>query len=195
MTAGEHTQGSWQISLSDQQVFLRLRWPVDVCLRSRITDTILSFNSHAEIWTHLFAHVFSVYDWLSELTYIFFPVICWSYMRREMYDSLSISNKLYSCHHLYFSLSRETTLLRLSRDHSESAKFILGTQSLTKLVYYNSSFPVKINSCNFLSYLLKLSVKFTLSIERSTGNETDCLWMTIYTLHHGGWALWRPPLA
>ena len=37
---------------------------------------------------------------------------------------------------LYFSLSCETTLLMLSRDRIESTKFIPGTQSLAKLVYY-----------------------------------------------------------
>ena len=52
-----------------------------------------------------FAHVFSVYGWLSELTYFrFFPVICWSYLRTEISISLSMGNRLYSrTHILYFS--------------------------------------------------------------------------------------------
>ena len=38
----------------------------------------------------------------------------------------------------YISLSCETTLLMLSCDHIESAKFIHGTLSLAKLVYYTN---------------------------------------------------------
>ena len=83
---------------------------------------------------------FSVYGWLLELTYFhFFPVICWSYLRTEISVTLSIGNKLYSRCHLYLSLSCETTLLMLSRDCIESAKFIYGTLSLAKLVYYKTS--------------------------------------------------------
>ena len=55
------------------------------------------FKSHAGIWTDLFARVFSVYGWFSELTYFrFFPVICWSYLWTEISLTLSIRNKLYS---------------------------------------------------------------------------------------------------
>ena len=65
--------------------------------QSKIADLIWSFNSHAEIWTRLFAHVFSVYGWLSELTYFHsFPAICWSSLRTEISVTLSIGNKLYS---------------------------------------------------------------------------------------------------
>ena len=48
----------------------RFAWVTSWSLpQSKITDLILSFNSHAEIWTRLFAHVFSGYGWVSELTY------------------------------------------------------------------------------------------------------------------------------
>ena len=62
---------------------------------------------------------FSVCGWLSELTYfrVFFPVICWSYLRTDISVTQSIGNKSYS-------LSCETTLLVLSCDHIES-KFIV----------------------------------------------------------------------
>ena len=52
-----------------------------------------------------------------------FPVICWSYLRTEIFVILSTSDKL------HFSLSCETTLLILSCDRMESAKFIHGTPS------------------------------------------------------------------
>ena len=73
-------------------------------LLERRTDLPLSperpaglFKSSARIWTRLFAHAFSVYGLLSELTYFrFFPVICWSYPRTEISVSLSIANKTYS---------------------------------------------------------------------------------------------------
>ena len=61
----------------------------------KITDLILSFNSYAEIWTRLFAYTFSVYGWLSELTTLFIPVICWSYLWTELSVTLSTDNKLY----------------------------------------------------------------------------------------------------
>ena len=90
------------------------------------------------LWTRLFAHVFSVYDWLSELTYFpFFSVICWSYLRTEISVILSTGNKLDSRHHPLLPLSCEATLLMLSCDRIESAKFFHSTPSLAKLVYYS----------------------------------------------------------
>ena len=50
-------------------------------------------------------------------TFVFFSVICWSYLRTEI-----------SCHFIHrmnFSLSCETTLLMLSCDRIESARFIV----------------------------------------------------------------------
>ena len=72
-----------------------LVWPADLCLLSKITDLILSFESH----------VFSVYGSLSELTYFrCFTVICWSYQRTDISVILSNGNKLLSRHHpLFFS--------------------------------------------------------------------------------------------
>ena len=62
----------------------------------KITYLILSFNSHEEIWTHVFAYVFFVNGWLSELIYFrFFPVICWSFLRTEISVTLSTGNKLH----------------------------------------------------------------------------------------------------
>ena len=47
------------------------------------------FKYNAGIWTCLFANVFSVYSWLSELIYFrFFLVICWSYLRTEICHSI-----------------------------------------------------------------------------------------------------------
>ena len=98
-----------------------LEWPADLYLQSKITDHILSFKSR----------VFSVYDWLSELTnFRFFPVICWSYPLTEISVILSTGNKI------HFSLSCETTVLMLSCDRIEAAKFIHGNLSPAKLVYY-----------------------------------------------------------
>ena len=50
---------------------------------------------------------------------LFFSVICWSYMWTAISVILSTGNKL------HFSLSCETTLLMLSCDRIESAKFIV----------------------------------------------------------------------
>ena len=71
--------------------------------QSKIPDLVLSFNSHAEIRTRLFAHVFSIYGWLSELTHSrFFTVICWPYLRTEISFTVSTGNKLYPCHYSLF---------------------------------------------------------------------------------------------
>ena len=61
------------------------------------------FKSYADIWISSLPTYFSVYGWLSELTYFrfFFLVICWSYLQMEISVTLSIGNKLY--HILYFS--------------------------------------------------------------------------------------------
>ena len=76
----------------------RFAWVTSGSLpQSKTTDLILSFNSHTEIWTCLFTHIFSVYDWLLELTYFhFFPEIWWSYLWTEISVTLSTGNKLYS---------------------------------------------------------------------------------------------------
>ena len=49
-----------------------LERPLDLHLQSKITDLIFSLKSQTEIWTSSLPHVFSVYGWLSELTYFRF---------------------------------------------------------------------------------------------------------------------------
>ena len=83
---------------------------------------------------------FSVCGWLLELTYFcFFLVICWSYLRTEISVTQSIGNKLYS-------LSCETTLLMLSCDRIESAKFIVASKAsilhLDELKPFHSKFQI-----------------------------------------------------
>ena len=60
-------------------------------------QTLYCLSSPIRKYEH--THVFSVYSWLSELTYSPF---CWSYLRTEISVILSIGNKIYFCHHLYF---------------------------------------------------------------------------------------------
>ena len=121
-----------------------LERPSDFCLQSKITELILSFQVPCGNMKILFAsRIFC--SWLVIGTYIlpvFFPVICWSYLRMEISVILSISNKLYSRHYpLFFS---ETTLLMLSCDCTESAKFTPSTPSPAKLVYYMFTIPLNI---------------------------------------------------
>ena len=123
-THGELTGGlEWPAGLSPS-----LERPVDLCLLTKITDLILSLKSHAEIWTSS-PHVFCCL-WLVIGTYTllgFFPVIHWSYLRTEISVILSIGKKYILAIILYFSLSCETTLLMLSCDCIESAKFIFSS--------------------------------------------------------------------
>ena len=116
--------------------------------QSKITDLILSLNSHAEIWTCLFAHVFSVYGWLSELTY--FRFFSGNLLILSENGNMSLYPQAINYNPLYFSLSCETTLLMLSCDRIESAKFIHGTTSPAKSVYYMISpiFEKKKNAMN-----------------------------------------------
>ena len=105
----------------------RLEWPAGLYLRLRDQTTSLFhlsdhwistfspklpafyclFKSHSEVWTFSLHHVFFCL-WLVIGTFIlplFFPVICWSYLRMEISVSLSIGHKLFSRHHmLFFSL-------------------------------------------------------------------------------------------
>ena len=83
-----------------------LEWPVGLYHQSKITDLILSFQVPCGYMNILFTHILFCL-WLVIGTYIlpvFFLEICWSYLRIEKSVTLSIGNKLYSCHHLlYFS--------------------------------------------------------------------------------------------
>ena len=136
-TAGEHARGSRQVCLSDQRTS-PFAWVTSGSLLSApnyrlyILSQVPSGNMNI-----LFVTCIS-FLWLVIGTYIlpfFLPVICWSYLRTEISVTLSIGNKLYS-HLLSFFLSSETTLLMLSCDLIEPAKFIHSTLSLSKLVYY-----------------------------------------------------------
>ena len=69
-------------------------------------------------------------------TSVFFPVICWSYLRTEISVTLSIGNKLYSSPSSFIFSFQWPTLLMLSCDRIEPAKFIHSTMTLAKLVYY-----------------------------------------------------------
>ena len=92
-----------------------------LCLLSKLTDLILSFQVPCGNMNILFTpHIFlfmTCYRNLHTLVF-FFWVICWSYQQMEISVTLSLGNKLYS-------LSCETTLLMLSCERTESAKFII----------------------------------------------------------------------
>ena len=110
----ENTEGEltglldWLVALS-----LRLRQvglspsfeqPIDLCFQSQNFRPYIVFSSPMRKYEHpLCLTYFSIYGWLSELTYFpYFLVICWSYLRTEI--SVTICKKLYSRHHLlYFS--------------------------------------------------------------------------------------------
>ena len=68
----------------------------------------------------------------------FFPVTCLSYLRMEISVILYRGNTLYSSSSIFIFSFLWPTLLMLSCDHIELAKFILSTLSLAKLVYHNS---------------------------------------------------------
>ena len=77
---------------------LLLERPADLCLQSKITDLILSFQVLCESMNILFAsRIFlfmAVYRNLR--TSVFFSVIWWSSLRTEISVTQSIGNKLYS---------------------------------------------------------------------------------------------------
>ena len=80
------------------------------------------FKSHADIWISsspkYFLFVYGCYRNLH--TFVFFLVICWSYLQTEISATPCIGNKLYS-------LSNGTTFLVLSCDLIESATFIIAS--------------------------------------------------------------------
>ena len=110
-TSGSHPfawEISWSLPSFVRPAYLSpsLERIVDLFLQSKITDLMLSFQVLCGYMNILFSHVFFCL-WLVIGTYIlpFFPVICWSYLQTEISVTLSIGNKLYSCHlSLYFSL-------------------------------------------------------------------------------------------
>ena len=89
-------------------------------------------------------------------TLVFFPVICWSYLRTEISVTLSSGNGFFTIL-LYFSLSCENTLLMLSCNCIESTKFIYVTVSILHL------FSINIHSLyNLMDIFTKLNLKKTL---------------------------------
>ena len=83
-----------------------LERPADLYYSQKLQTLYCLFKSHMDKWISSLPTYFSIYGWLSELTYFcfFFLIICWSYLRMEISVTLSIDNKLYSRHHiLYFS--------------------------------------------------------------------------------------------
>ena len=131
-TDGEHTWGadrsSWVTSETlhslerPAEFSPSLERPADLCLQSKITDLILSFQVPCGTMNILFAsRIFCLWLVIGTSYFRFFPVICWSYLRTEISVILSTGNKL------HFSLSCETTLLMLSCDRIESAKFIVAS--------------------------------------------------------------------
>ena len=125
-TAKEHTQ---HVCLGDSLVSL-FTWETSRSLpftwaTSRSLPSVQNYRPYIVFqvpWTRLFtSRIFLFMAGYQNLhTSAFFPVICWSYLRTEISVTLSIDNKLYS-------LSFETTLLILSCDHIESAKFIVAS--------------------------------------------------------------------
>ena len=99
------------------------------------------FKSHADIWISSSPTYFSVYGWLSKLTYFrFFPVICWSHLRTEISVTLFLGNKLYSRHHiLYFTFLWKP----LCWCYLATALNLLSSSLPAKLVYYIISIGIK----------------------------------------------------
>ena len=105
--AGEHTGGADRSAWTTNGSLPSLERPADLSPSFERPQTLYClFKSHAEVWTSSSPHVFFCL-WLVVGTYIlpvFFPAFCWSYLRTEIFVTLSIGNKLYSRHHiLYFS--------------------------------------------------------------------------------------------
>ena len=98
--------------------------PLDLCLQSKITELILSFQVPCGSINILFASRIFLF---MELTFVrfFFPVICWSYLWTKISVTLSIGNKLYfpPCSFIF------VTLLMLSWDRIESPKFIVASSA------------------------------------------------------------------
>ena len=62
-----------------------LEWSAGLCLQFQITDLIFSLKSQAETWTSSLPHLFSVYGWLSELTYFCFFSVFVDLIRERKY--------------------------------------------------------------------------------------------------------------
>ena len=120
VAAGEHTRESRQVCLSDQQI--------PAFSRKLQTAYCLSSLTHFPFmagYRNLQTSVSSGY------------LLILSVNGKMSFYQQAINNILAIL--LYFSLSCKTTLLMLSCDSTESAKFIHGTPSPVKLVYYKNS--------------------------------------------------------
>ena len=177
--AGEHTRGAdrsawvtsgphpfaWATSRSLQQIS---------AFSPKLQTLYYLFKSHADIWISSSPTYFSVFGWLSELTYFrfFFPVICWSYLRTKISVILSIGNNLYSRHHIsYFSFQRK----QLCWCYLATALNLLSSSLPAKLVYYNIyiyiyiyiyifkfSFDIRIRTSWLVAFSLALEVHTSL---------------------------------
>ena len=127
-TAKEHTRGSWQVCLSVQRVSLSVQ-----NYRPYVVFQLWRKYEHATSPTYFL--FMAGYRNFPTSAFIF-SVICWSYLRTEISVNLSTGNNYIFAILFYFSLSCEATLLMLSCDRIESAKFIHGTPSPAKPVYY-----------------------------------------------------------
>ena len=103
-----------------------LEWPADHYFLSKLTDLILSFQVPCGSMNILFAsHILLFMAGYQNLqTFVFFPVICWSYLRTEIFVTQSIGNKLYSSPSSFIFAFLWLTWLMLSCNHVEPAKFI-----------------------------------------------------------------------
>ena len=138
---------SWQVCLGDQWVshfaweiskLLPFTWATNGSLPSvQNYRPYIVFSS--PMWKY--EHPLCFTYWLVIGTYIlmgFFLVICWSYLRMEIFFTLSIGNKSSSSSSSFIFSFLWPTLLMLSCDHIEPAKFIHGTLSLAKIIYYST---------------------------------------------------------
>ena len=111
-----------------------LEWPAGISLGPRL-QTLYCFSTPTRKYEHASSPTYFLFmtGYRNLYTSVFFLVICWSYLRTEISVTLSTSNNSIPRHPpLFFSLSCETTLLMLSCDRIESAKFLQGTQTCVK---------------------------------------------------------------
>ena len=106
--------------------------PLDLCLRSKITDLILSFLVPCISMNNLFSSRMFLFmaGYRNLHTFVFFPVICRSYMSTGISVTLSIGSKLYS---LFFPLCC---------CYLATALNLLSSSSPAKLLYYTPTHEI-----------------------------------------------------
>ena len=148
-TYGGADRFAWRTSGSPPS----FEWPANLSFSPKL-QTSYCLSSPTRKYEHASSPTYFLFMagyWNLHTSGVFFPVICWSYLRTEISVTLSTGNKLHSRHPPFlFSLSCETTLLMLSCDRIESAKFIHSTLSPAKLVYYTRSCKNKFIPRNFV---------------------------------------------